>query len=145
MKGHHISYSCSPFPPLPHLLLIPPFLSFPLLSLSLLLPPLPLFSRTRKYIWHGMWSLVLLLYAPLMHTCATLLHCPYLPIGRGEMANETYVRGTLAPNYVVHTPYSSFDFSSVCHNLLKICPSPLLVKTNCLEAYTCMLCYLLLF
>jgi len=44
--------------------------------------------RTRKYIWHGMWSLVLLLYAPLMHMCISLLHCPYLPGAGG--AEETY-------------------------------------------------------
>ena len=33
----------------------------------------------RKNVWHAVYSLILLLYAPLVHTCASLLHCPETP------------------------------------------------------------------
>ncbi len=33
----------------------------------------------REYVWHAVWSLILLLYVPLVHTCLSLLHCPYTP------------------------------------------------------------------
>ncbi len=38
----------------------------------------------REYVWHGVWSLVLLLYAPLVHTCLNLLQCPFTPSADGE-------------------------------------------------------------
>ena len=40
---------------------------------------IPIPYRARKRIWHGIWALVLLMYAPLVHTCISLLHCPAVP------------------------------------------------------------------
>ena len=40
-------------------------------------------------MWHGIWALILLLYAPLVFTCTSLLHCPEIPSVSGE--EEAYV------------------------------------------------------
>ena len=46
----------------------------------------------RKYVWHGIWSLILLLYAPLVFTCTSLLHCPETPSVRGEEEADVSAR-----------------------------------------------------
>ena len=40
--------------------------------------------RARKKIWHGVWTLVLLLYSPLVYTCVMLLKCPRIPDTEGK-------------------------------------------------------------
>jgi hypothetical protein len=40
-------------------------------------------KRAQKRIWHGVWAFILLLYAPLVHTCLSLLHCPSIPPAQG--------------------------------------------------------------
>ncbi len=58
------------------------------------LPPSSSFThKARKRIWHGVWTLVLLLYAPLAYTCSALIHCPSIP-GNGQ--DEEYVSGLLS-------------------------------------------------
>ena len=47
----------------------------------------------RKYVWHGVWSLILLLYAPLLFTCTSLLHCAETPSVRGEEEANVSDRG----------------------------------------------------
>ncbi|XP_019857682.1 PREDICTED: uncharacterized protein LOC109585984 [Amphimedon queenslandica] len=51
---------------------IPPFLVFivPFFFLR--------WKRGRRKIFHGLWSLILVTYAPLCYTCMMLLHCPIL-------------------------------------------------------------------
>ena len=39
--------------------------------------------RAQKRIWHGLWVFILLMYAPLVHTCLSLLHCPSIPPTQG--------------------------------------------------------------
>ena len=34
-------------------------------------------------MWHGVWALVQVTYAPLVYTCVMLLHCPRLPNNEG--------------------------------------------------------------
>ena len=40
--------------------------------------------RGKRGMWHGVWSLVQLTYAPLCYTCIALLHCPVLPKNDGN-------------------------------------------------------------
>ena len=35
-------------------------------------------------MWQGVWALVLLLYAPLVHTCVMLLKCPMIADNDGD-------------------------------------------------------------
>ena len=35
-------------------------------------------------MWHGVWTLVLLLYSPLVYTCVMLLKCPRIPDTDGK-------------------------------------------------------------
>ena len=45
-----------------------------------------MFQRVQRHIWHGVWTLVLLIYAPLAYTCIILLVCPSLPSAQGGAA-----------------------------------------------------------
>lgn len=42
------------------------------------------FHRGSRKIYRGLWSLILVTYAPLCYTCMTLLHCPILADVNGE-------------------------------------------------------------
>ncbi len=38
----------------------------------------------RHYVWHVVWFLLLLFYAPLLHTCAAILKCRSTPSATGR-------------------------------------------------------------